>query len=151
HDAGPRIQLLASGTAIHWVLKAQELLMSEWNVHADVWSVTSWTELRRDALNADAARRRGEERVPYVTEALSGTQGPVLAVSDWMRQVPDQISQWVDQDYSSLGTDGFGLSDTRDAVRRYFGVDAESVVVAALDQLARTGAVDPDTVTQARD
>jgi pyruvate dehydrogenase E1 component len=68
-----------------------------------------------------------------------------------MRQVPDQISQWVEQDYSSLGTDGFGLSDTRDAVRRYFHVDAESIVVAALDRLARAGEVDPATVTQARD
>ncbi|MFC9914520.1 pyruvate dehydrogenase (acetyl-transferring), homodimeric type [Streptomyces sp. NPDC127197] len=150
-DAGPRIQLLASGTAIHWALEAQELLMSQWGVQADVWSVTSWTELRRDALNADRARLRGEECVPYVTRALSGAEGPVLAVSDWMRQVPDQISQWVEQDYSSLGTDGFGLSDTRDAVRRYFRVDAESIVVAALDQLARAGAVHPATVVQARD
>ncbi|MBZ9644592.1 pyruvate dehydrogenase (acetyl-transferring), homodimeric type [Streptomyces sp. PSKA30] len=150
-SAGPRIQLLASGTAIHWALEAQELLMSQWGVQADVWSVTSWTELRRDALNADRARLRGEECVPYVTRALSGAEGPVLAVSDWMRQVPDQISQWVEQDYSSLGTDGFGLSDTRDAVRRYFRVDAESIVVAALDQLARAGAVHPATVAQARD
>ncbi|MGY4907755.1 pyruvate dehydrogenase (acetyl-transferring), homodimeric type [Streptomyces sp. 900116325] len=151
HDAGPRIQLLASGTAIHWALEAQDLLLSQWGVHADVWSVTSWTELRRDALNVDRARLRGEERTPYVTAALSGTQGPVLAVSDWMRQVPDQISQWVEQDYSSLGTDGFGLSDTRDAVRRYFRVDAESIVVAALDQLAQVGTVAPETVAQARD
>ncbi|MFI1479872.1 pyruvate dehydrogenase (acetyl-transferring), homodimeric type [Streptomyces sp. NPDC020747] len=151
HDAGPRIQLMASGTAIHWALEAQELLMSQWGVHADVWSVTSWTELRRDALNADRARlTQGEERVPYVTAALSGARGPVLAVSDWMRQVPDQISQWVEQDYSSLGTDGFGLSDTRDAVRRFFRVDAESIVVAALDRLARAGAIDPDTVVRAR-
>jgi pyruvate dehydrogenase E1 component len=112
--------------------------------------VTSWTELRRDALNADRARLRGEGRIPYVTTALSGAPGPVLAVSDWMRQVPDQISQWVEQDYSSLGTDGFGLSDTRDAVRRYFRVDAESIVVAALDQLARAGAVGPETVVEAR-
>ncbi|MEV1082450.1 pyruvate dehydrogenase (acetyl-transferring), homodimeric type [Streptomyces sp. NPDC050211] len=150
-DAGPRIQLLASGTAIHWALEAQDLLASQWGVHADVWSVTSWTELRRDALSADRARLRGEERTPYVTSALSGAQGPVLAVSDWMRQVPDQISQWVEQDYSSLGTDGFGLSDTRDAVRRYFHVDAESIVVAALDQLAQAGDVDPETVAQARE
>ncbi|MGW3243960.1 pyruvate dehydrogenase (acetyl-transferring), homodimeric type [Streptomyces sp. NPDC001070] len=149
--AGPRIQLLASGTAIHWALEAQELLASQWEVHADVWSVTSWTELRRDALSADRARLRGEERVPYVTAALSGTDGPVLAVSDWMRQVPDQISQWIEQDYSSLGTDGFGLSDTREAVRRYFRVDAESIVVAALDRLARAGAVAPETVAKARD
>jgi pyruvate dehydrogenase E1 component len=150
-DAGPRIQLLASGTAIHWALDAQELLESQWGVHADVWSVTSWTELRRDALSVDRARLRGEERVPYVARALSDAEGPVLAVSDWMRQVPDQISQWVEQQYSSLGTDGFGLSDTRDAVRRYFRVDAESIVVAALDQLVRTGAVPPETVAQARE
>ncbi|MFH8738384.1 pyruvate dehydrogenase (acetyl-transferring), homodimeric type [Streptomyces sp. NPDC017964] len=150
-DTGPQIQLLASGTAIHWVLEAQQLLTSHWGVQADVWSVTSWTELRRDALSADRARLRGEEHVPYVTAALSGAPGPVLAVSDWMRQVPDQISQWVEQDYTSLGTDGFGLSDTRDAVRRYFHVDAESIVVAALDQLARAGAIAPETVVQARD
>lgn len=150
-DAGPRIQLLASGTAIHWALEAQKLLESDWGVHADVWSVTSWTELRRDALDADRARLRGEQRDPYVTRALSGARGPVLAVSDWMRQVPDQISQWVEQDYASLGTDGFGLSDTREAVRRHFHVDAESIVVAALDQLARTGAVEPETVAKARD
>ncbi|MFD5632077.1 pyruvate dehydrogenase (acetyl-transferring), homodimeric type [Streptomyces sp. NPDC127072] len=147
---GPRIQLLSSGTAIHWALRAQELLAAEWNVHADVWSVTSWTELRRDAMNADAARMRGEHRLPYVTEALAGAPGPVLAVSDWMRQVPDQISQWVEQDYYSLGTDGFGLSDTREDVRRYFGVDAESIVVTAMDRLARSGQVTPETTAQAR-
>ncbi|CAM5620743.1 Pyruvate dehydrogenase E1 component OS=Streptomyces tendae OX=1932 GN=aceE PE=4 SV=1 [Streptomyces tendae] len=72
-------------------------------------------------------------------------------LSDWMRQVPDQISQWAEQDYSSLGTDGFGLSDTRDAVRRYFRVDAQSIVVAALDQLARLGEVDAETVAEARE
>ncbi|MFI1471297.1 pyruvate dehydrogenase (acetyl-transferring), homodimeric type [Streptomyces wuyuanensis] len=148
---GPRIQLLASGTAIHWALEAQDLLQERWGVQADVWSVTSWTELRRDALDADEARLRGEPRVPYVTRALADAPGPVLAVSDWMRQVPDQISQWVEQDYSSLGTDGFGLSDTREAVRRHFRVDAESIALAALDQLARAGAVDPETVARARD
>jgi pyruvate dehydrogenase E1 component len=147
---GPRLQLLSSGTAIHWALRAQELLASDWNVHADVWSVTSWTELRRDAMKTDAARMRGEERTPYVTRALAGAPGPVLAVSDWMRQVPDQISQWVEQDYYSLGTDGFGLSDTRADVRRHFQVDAESIVVTALYRLARTGQVTPETVAQAR-
>ncbi|MBQ0889649.1 pyruvate dehydrogenase (acetyl-transferring), homodimeric type [Streptomyces sp. RM72] len=150
-DTGPALQLLASGTAIHWAMRAQELLASDWGVQAGLWSVTSWTELRRDALEADRARLRGKERVPYVTGALAGAPGPVLAVSDWMRQVPDQISQWVEQDYSSLGTDGFGLSDTREAARRYFRVDAESVVVAALDRLARTGAVDVALVGKARE
>ncbi|GGR73026.1 pyruvate dehydrogenase E1 component [Streptomyces humidus] len=147
----PRIQLLASGTAIHWTLKAQKLLAEEWGVAADVWSATSWTELRRDALEADAALLRGEERTPYVRRALQGAEGPVLAVSDYMRQVPDQIAQWVEQDWSSLGADGFGLSDTREAARRHFGVDAESVVVAALAQLARRGEVKASAVKEARE
>ncbi|MEW2525894.1 pyruvate dehydrogenase (acetyl-transferring), homodimeric type [Streptomyces sp. NPDC047071] len=145
-----RIQLIGSGTAIHWALKAQRMLAEEWGVAGDVWSATSWTELRRDALEADEALLRGEERVPYVRQALAGAEGPVLAVSDYMRQVPDQIAQWVEQDYSSLGADGFGLSDTRDAARRHFGVDAESIVVAALAQLARRGAVPASAVKEAR-
>ncbi|MFI6695486.1 pyruvate dehydrogenase (acetyl-transferring), homodimeric type [Streptomyces sp. NPDC050433] len=147
----PRLQLLASGTAIHWVLEAQELLAAEWGVTADVWSATSWGELRRDALECDEALLRGEQRTPYVTRALEGAPGPVLAVSDWMRQVPDQISQWVEQDYSSLGTDGFGLSDTREAARRHFGVDARSITVAALAQLARRGEVPASAVKEARE
>ncbi|MGR3933299.1 pyruvate dehydrogenase (acetyl-transferring), homodimeric type [Streptomyces sp. BRA346] len=137
----PRIQLLASGTAIHWVLEAQKLLADDWGVAADVWSATSWSELRRDALSCDAAQLNGEDRVPYVTRALAGAPGPVLAVSDWMRAVPDQISQWVEQDWYSLGTDGFGLSDTREAARRHFGVDVHSIVVTALARLAKQGAV----------
>ncbi|MFM9367478.1 pyruvate dehydrogenase (acetyl-transferring), homodimeric type [Streptomyces sp. Da 82-17] len=147
----PRTQLMASGTAIHWALKAQQLLADEWNVASDVWSATSWTELRRDALEADAALLRGEERTPYVRQALEGVTTPVLAVSDYMRQVPDQIAQWVEQDWTSLGADGFGLSDTRDAARRHFGVDAESIVVAALAQLARRGEVSAAAVKEARE
>ncbi|MFG7944357.1 pyruvate dehydrogenase (acetyl-transferring), homodimeric type [Streptomyces cacaoi] len=145
----PRIQLLASGTAIHWILEAQQILAERWGVAADVWSAPSWTELRREAMECDAAALRGEQRVPYVTRALEGAPGPVLAVSDWMRAVPDQISQWVEQDWSSLGTDGFGLSDTREAARRHFGVDAQCVVVSALAQLARRGEVKQETVRQA--
>ncbi|MBT2504727.1 pyruvate dehydrogenase (acetyl-transferring), homodimeric type [Streptomyces sp. ISL-98] len=147
----PRIQLIGSGTAIHWALEAQELLAADWGVAADVWSATSWGELRRDALECDEALLRGEMRTPYVTRALEGAEGPVLAVSDWMRQVPDQISQWVEQDYSSLGTDGFGLSDTREAARRHFGVDPQSIVVAALAQLARRGEVPASAVKEARE
>ncbi|MFV2121589.1 transketolase-like TK C-terminal-containing protein, partial [Streptomyces sp. Act-28] len=138
-EGAPRIQLLASGTAIHWALDAQRMLAEEWGVTADVWSATSWTELRRDALEADAALLRGEERVPYVRRVLADAPGPVLAVSDYMRQVPDQIAQWVEQDYTSLGADGFGLSDTREAARRHFGVDAPSIVVAAHN----TDAIEP--------
>ncbi|MFF1691978.1 MULTISPECIES: pyruvate dehydrogenase (acetyl-transferring), homodimeric type [unclassified Streptomyces] len=147
----PRIQLLGSGTAIHWTLEAQKLLAEEWGVAADVWSATSWTELRRDALEADEAVLRGEERTPYIRTALDGAQGPVLAVSDYMRQVPDQIAQWVEQDYSSLGADGFGLSDTREAARRHFGIDAQSIVVAALAQLARRGEIKASAVKEARE
>ncbi|WP_037906254.1 pyruvate dehydrogenase (acetyl-transferring), homodimeric type [Actinacidiphila yeochonensis] len=145
----PRVQLLASGTAIHWILEAQQLLAEEWGVAADVWSAPSWTELRREAMECDAARLRGEDRVPYVTRALQGAPGPVVAVSDWMRAVPDQIAPWVRQDWISLGTDGFGLSDTRVAARRHFGVDAQSVVVQALSILARRGEVKPEVVKEA--
>jgi pyruvate dehydrogenase E1 component len=141
----PRAQVLASGVAMPWALKAQRLLAEDWGVAADVWSVTSWTELRRDALACEAhnlLRPAEETRVPYVTTALSDAPGPVVAVSDWMRAVPDQISRWVPQSsYTSLGTDGFGFSDTRPAARRFFHVDAESIVLAVLSSLARTGAV----------
>ena len=93
----------------------------------------------------------GDPRTPYVTQALMETTGPVVAVSDWMRQVPDQISQWVEQDWSSLGTDGFGLSDTRAAARRHFGVDAQSIVVASLAQLAKRGEVPASAIKEARE
>ncbi|RXS78915.1 pyruvate dehydrogenase (acetyl-transferring), homodimeric type [Streptomyces sp. TM32] len=146
----PQLQLLASGTAINWALEAQQLLADDWGVAADVWSAPSWTELRRDALECDAARLEGEDRVPYVTRALAGAPGPVVAVSDWMRAVPDQIAPWVEQDWTSIGTDGFGLSDTREAARRHFGVDPQSVVVQALAALARRGEVKPEAVKEAR-
>ncbi|KWT60402.1 pyruvate dehydrogenase [Streptomyces albus subsp. albus] len=147
----PRLQLLASGTAIHWILEAQEMLARDWGVAADVWSAPSWTELRRDALECDAARLEGEDRIPYVTRALAGAPGPVVAVSDWMRAVPDQIAPWVEQDWTSIGTDGFGLSDTREAARRHFGVDAQSVVVQALAALSRRGDVKAETVKEAKE
>ncbi|KEF07689.1 MULTISPECIES: pyruvate dehydrogenase (acetyl-transferring), homodimeric type [Streptomyces] len=147
----PRLQLLASGTAIHWILEAQEILARDWGVAADVWSAPSWTELRRDALECDAARLEGEDRIPYVTRALAGVPGPVVAVSDWMRAVPDQIAPWVEQDWTSIGTDGFGLSDTREAARRHFGVDAQSVVVQALAALSRRGDVKAETVKEAKE
>ncbi|MGI5472359.1 pyruvate dehydrogenase (acetyl-transferring), homodimeric type [Streptomyces sp. CA-132043] len=145
----PELQLLASGTAIHWVLEAQKLLAEDWGVAADVWSAPSWTELRRDALECDAARLRGDDRIPYVTRALDGAPGPVVAVSDWMRAVPDQIAPWVEQEWVSIGTDGFGLSDSRENVRRYFGVDAQSIAVKVLATLARRGDVKPEVVRQA--
>ena len=152
-EATPRAQLLASGVALPWALNAQRLLAEDWGVAADVWSVTSWTELRRDALACESHNllKPGEEtRVPYVTSALDGAPGPVVAVSDWIRAVPDQIARWVPAPaYTSLGTDGFGFSDTRPAARRFFHVDAESIVLAVLAQLAKTGTADPSLPAQA--
>jgi pyruvate dehydrogenase E1 component len=151
--AAPRAQLLASGVAMPWALNAQRLLAEEWGVAADVWSVTSWTELRRDALAAESHNMLNPDadpKVPYVTTALSGAPGPVVAVSDWMRAVPDQIARWVPSpSYTSLGTDGFGFSDTRPAARRFFHVDAESIVLAVLSQLAKAGEVHPSLPAQA--
>ncbi|GAA0813121.1 pyruvate dehydrogenase (acetyl-transferring), homodimeric type [Spirilliplanes yamanashiensis] len=141
---GAKAQLLASGTGMQWALKAQQLLAQDWGVGADVWSVTSWTELRRDAVETEEHNlmHPGDTpRKPYIQQKLEGTQGPVVAVSDWMRAVPDLISRWVPNDYTSLGTDGYGMSDTRHALRRHFHVDAESVVVATLRQLALRGQV----------
>ena len=148
----PRAQVLASGVAMTAALKAQRMLADEWGVAADLWSVTSWNELRRDAVEAErfTLGQAGERRrIPYVTEALDGAAGPVIAVSDYMRAVQDQIARWVPGEWCSLGTDGFGLADTRAAARRYFMVDAESIVVATLGMLGRTGAYDPDAVGQA--
>ena len=144
-DYRPHIQLLASGVAMPWALKAQEMLAEQWQVRADVWSVTSWNELAREALAADSwnlLNPGAEPKTPYVTSVLRQTRGPVLAVTDYMRAVPDQISQWVPSDWHSLGTDGFGFADTRAAARRFFQVDAESIVVGALEALAKRGEMD---------
>jgi pyruvate dehydrogenase E1 component len=148
----PRAQILASGVALRWALQAQRLLADDWGVLADAWSATSWTELRRDALACDEwnlLHPDEEQRVPYVAQALDGHQGPVVAVSDWIRAVPDQIARWVPAPFTSLGTDGWGFSDTRPAARRFFNVDAESITVAVLSQLARLGEVKPEIVGQA--
>jgi pyruvate dehydrogenase E1 component len=151
-DDAPKAQLLASGIAVPWALKAQRLLAEEWNVSADVWSVTSWSELRRDALESEKETLISPDappRTPYVTEALTGTAGPVVAVSDFMRAVQDQIARWVPGDYVSLGTDGFGRSDTREALRRFFETDTGNVVVAVLSALAARGEATAEEVAKA--
>jgi pyruvate dehydrogenase E1 component len=147
-----RAQLLASGVGMRWALTAQELLATEFGVAADVWSVTSWNELRKDALGSERANLLNPEQpesVPYVTRMLADAPGPVIAVSDWMRAVPDQIARWVPQPYTSLGTDGYGRSDTRAALRRHFNVDAESIVVATLESLVRAGQIKASVVEEA--
>ena len=148
----PVAQVLASGISVQHALAAQELLQADWGLGVDVWSVTSWNELRRDALACDEAGLLHPDEpaaTPYVTRALMGTTGPVLAVSDWMRAVPDQVSRWVPGEWSSLGTDGFGRSDTRASLRRHFHIDAESIVTAVLQQLARRGDVAADLPAKA--
>jgi pyruvate dehydrogenase E1 component len=149
---GPRAQILVSGVAMPWALAAQEKLAQEWGVQADVWSATSWGELRRDGVECDRfnhAHPEADPRTPYVTTALADAAGPVVAVSDWMRAVPDLIRPWVPGDFVVLGTDGFGLSDTRPATRRHYAVDAENITVAVLAALARRGEVDHATVREA--
>ncbi len=151
---GPHVQLLASGVGVNWALKAQELLREQWGVFADVWSVTSWNELRRDGLASDRfnfLNPDAEQQVPYVRERLQGRQGPVIAVSDWMRAVQDQIREWVPQEFVSLGTDGWGMSDTRGALRRHFLVDGESITVQALTMLAKQGQFDRNRLREAID
>ena len=144
-------QILASGVAVNWATKAQELLQKDWGVSADVWSVTSWNELRRDGLAVDRHNllNPSSKKSAYLTDRIKDAQGPVIAVSDYMRTVQDQIAPWIPQQFASLGTDGFGLSDTRGALRRHFKVDAESIVVATLAQLAKSGDVKESVVQEA--
>ena len=149
---GPRAQIFASGVGVPWALEAQQLLREDWGVQADVWSVTSWSELRRDGLAADEHNflYPGEEpRTAYLTEKLQGAAGPVVAVSDFMHAVQDQIRPWVPNRFATLGADGFGFSDTRAAARRFFKIDGPSVVVRTLQALAEEGAVDRSLAAQA--
>ncbi|MBW3591786.1 MAG: pyruvate dehydrogenase (acetyl-transferring), homodimeric type, partial [Actinobacteria bacterium] len=150
-----KVQLFGSGSILATqVLKAQQMLADEYDVGADVWSVTSYKLLRQEALSVERWNRLHPDKAPrasYLQQALNGTEGPVIAVSDWMKAVPDQVARWVPGPYLPLGTDGFGRSDTRENLRRYFEVDAEHIVAAALSALARIGDVKPETVTAAID
>jgi pyruvate dehydrogenase E1 component len=142
--AGKKAQILASGVAVPWAYEAQRLLQDDWNISADIWSVTSWTELRRDALACDEKKFLYPSEVsplPYITNKLAGAPGPFLGVSDYMHQVPDQVRKWIPGEYATLGADGFGFSDTRAAARRAFKIDGPSIVVRVLEQLASRGDV----------
>jgi pyruvate dehydrogenase E1 component len=153
HDDGPQVRLLASGVALPWAVRARQMLAEQWGVGAEVWSVTSWNELRRDGVEAEhhnLVHPDAEPKVPYVHSALRG-DAPVVAVSDWMRAVPDQIRQWIPARFTTLGTDGFGLSDTRGALRRHFKVDAASIAVKVLGELAKRGDIKPEAMREAID
>ncbi|MFC0223963.1 transketolase-like TK C-terminal-containing protein, partial [Nocardioides zeicaulis] len=149
---GPRVQLMASGVGYPWIQDAARMLAEDWGVRADLWSVTSWNELARDGAAAEQwnlLNPGSDKRTAYVSDKLAGVQGPVVAVSDYMRAVPLQIARWVPADYRVLGADGFGFADTRPAARRFFHIDAVSVVVQALQALADAGEVPVEKVVEA--
>ncbi|MFK0239923.1 pyruvate dehydrogenase (acetyl-transferring), homodimeric type [Microbacterium sp. NPDC090281] len=148
----PRAHLLASGIGVTWAQEAQRLLSDDWGIASDVWSVTSWTELRRDAVAAEEhAFLHPEEpqRTPFLVQQLAEAHGPIVAVSDYAKDLPDQVRQFVDNDWATLGADGFGFSDTRAAARRFFKIDGPSVVVRTLQLLAARGEVDATVPVQA--
>jgi pyruvate dehydrogenase E1 component len=150
----PRIHLFGSGPILNEALRAQEILAQRYGVAATVWSATSYKQLRADALEAERwnmLHPDQEPRKPYVVSALGEDDAPVIAVSDYMKLVPDQIARWLPGRFYPLGTDGFGRSETREALRRFFEIDAESVVIAALWQLAWQGRYDRGAVRRAID
>ena len=147
-----RVQLMGSGTILREVLAAAELLEQDFNIPADVWSVTSFNELRRDALATERWNTRhpdAKRRVSYVEQSLAGVEGPFIAATDYMKIVPDQVRQWVPGRFVTLGTDGFGRSDSRAALRNFFEVDRHHVVLEALKALADDGALDVSVVVDA--
>ena len=147
-----RATILFSGTAHDAARTAQAELAEKYDVAADLWSVTSYKKLREEAMAAERWNRlhAGEEaRVPRVTTHLEAGAGPVVAVTDFMRMVPDQVARWIPRPYTALGTDGFGRSDTRAGLRRFFEIDAANVVVAVLAELAEAGSIDPSVVAGA--
>ncbi len=157
----PRVQLFGSGPILREVLRAQEILAARYGVASDVWSVTSYKELRREALDADRWNRLHPSETPrscYLWDTLRGVEGPFIASSDYMRLVAEQIAPWIPRScpggaraYHTLGTDGFGRSDTREALRRHFEIDAEMVVVASLNALRDEGRLDAAAVRRAID
>lgn len=149
----PRVQLLGSGTILREVEKAKDILKKDFNVHADVWSVTSFSELRREALDVERSNRmhpEANEKIAYVSQQLNSTQGPIIAATDYMRMVAEQIRPFIqNKDYVTLGTDGYGRSDTRAQLRHFFEVNAEFIVITALHELAKKGEIAKTVVTKA--
>jgi pyruvate dehydrogenase E1 component len=147
-----KAQLLGSGTTLRETLRAADILAERFGVGADVWSVTSYQQLRAEALEVERWNRlhpTEAPRVPYVTGQLAEAPGPVIATTEYLKLVPDMVARFVPQGLVPLGTDGFGLSDTRTALRRHFEVDAESIAVTTLAALARCGGVSPDLAASA--
>jgi pyruvate dehydrogenase E1 component len=151
-EGRPRVQLLGSGAIMNDVIRAQMILGEEYGVAADLWSVTSYKELYRDALDADRWSIRHpleKPKDPCITQALSGSSGPFIAASDYVKALPESVSRWVPGSLISLGTDGFGRSDSRRALRDFFEVDYRHIVMASLAGLAREGKIKKKTVETA--
>jgi pyruvate dehydrogenase E1 component len=147
-----RVAIMASGVAMPWALKAQKMLKEEFDVLADVYSVTSWNELRRDGLETERfnlLNSQEDSKTPFVTDLFKNHNGPLIAVSDWMKLVPEQLRPYLKQDFYTLGTDGWGVSDTRGALRRHFLVDAESIVIQSLISLVKNGEIKNKVVKEA--
>jgi pyruvate dehydrogenase E1 component len=146
------VQLFGSGSIMQCVLKAQNLLAEKFGISSDVWSATSYQQLRDEALSTDWWNRLHPEskpRVPYISEVLEDVPGPIIAATDFVKTVPDFIRPWINRRYAVLGTDGFGRSDTREALRRFFEVDAESIVIAAMHALSQDGLIPARDVAKA--
>jgi pyruvate dehydrogenase E1 component len=145
-------QLFGSGPILNEAVRAQQILAEKYSIAADVWSVTSYNELRRDCVETERWNRlhpAEKERTPYIVTALGAAAGPIIAASDYMKSLPDALSPWLGPRLVSLGTDGFGRSDNREHLRRHFEVDAESIVAATLSKLAREGVVKPKLAAKA--
>jgi pyruvate dehydrogenase E1 component len=152
NDTKHKAQLLGSGSIMQQALRAQELLAEDYDVSADVWSATSYQQLRVEGLETERWNRLHPEearRQPFVTRSLEAAEGPIVAVSDFMKAVPDQIARWVPAPFVPLGTDGFGRSDDRPALRRHFEIDPEHIAVATLAALAEFGDLKPEVVSDA--
>jgi pyruvate dehydrogenase E1 component len=147
-----KAHVFGSGPLMLQALRAQEMLAEKWGVAADVWSMTSAQQLRNDAIAVGRWNRlhpTEKPRAPYLAQALAGAEGPIVATSDWVKAVNDMPARWITNRFWALGTDGFGRSDTREALRRHFEIDAEHIVASTLYALSLDGKVKPETVAQA--
>jgi pyruvate dehydrogenase E1 component len=147
-----KVQLMGSGTIFREVIAAAEMLENDWNVSADIWGVPSFNLLRRDGIEAhrwNTMHPTETPKVPFVTEMLAGAEGPFIVATDYIRDYPERIREYIPGAYSVLGTDGFGRSDTRAQLRRFFEVNSEYVVVEALKSLADAGSIKAEVVAQA--
>jgi pyruvate dehydrogenase E1 component len=146
------VQLFGSGPILNEALRAQGILQEKYGVAANVWSVTSYNELRRDALRTERWNRlhpSDNEKQPYIVQAMEKTDGPIIASTDYMKILPDQVAPWLNGRLVSLGTDGFGRSESREYLRKHFEINAESIVAATLSRLARDGKFNAKKAAQA--